>query len=574
MSDSQETILIELMAECADRVLAGGSTVACLERYPEHASALEPLLSAVLDVHRLRQVPARSAAVKAASRAKFLAGAQTLLEPAESTGGPVAQRGKWWRGLPAWLGGTPGARGLPQMMPSGLAAALVIIVLAGLLLTGMVSASASALPGNLLYPVKTATERVQVLLTFDLEDRERLLDELAQRRIDEAKAVVDQERRVASMALQGTIEAIAGNTWLVSGLTVTITPDSVIVGTPVLGGRVQGSVRAPGTGALIVRYAEVEPPEQIQPAAPPATPTPTPASTPTRPLATPTAMATITDPISPGGPGASGPHARPIPYYEPTDQPAQAATSTSIPTATVTLTATATRTPTLTTTPTVTATPTPPRDPVTGRIVGRVLRIVGGWWTIDEITVETNPETRFIGDPTVGSRVEAIVIIQPGGAAVALTITEIEPPGGPPEPLEFTDIVQAIDDGIWTIGGRQVIVSSETVLVNDPGVGDLVTVVAERYSDGQVRALRITAISEVMVYFDGIIEAMDGDTWRIGGYLVVVTADTQIIGEPTIGALAQVAALQLPDRSLIARIIAVIAPAPTATATPTPSATP
>ena len=52
-------------------------------------------------------------------------------------------------------------------MPVGLLAAMLVVILAGVLVTGGVTASAKSLPGDLLYPIKTSSERVQLFIARD-----------------------------------------------------------------------------------------------------------------------------------------------------------------------------------------------------------------------------------------------------------------------------------------------------------------------------------------------------------------------------------------------------------------------
>lgn len=69
--------------------------------------------------------------------------------------------------------------------------ALTLFALFGLVLgSGLsVSASQSALPGDALYPLKLATEKMQVAVTFKKEEQTKLHVELAGKRIDEVKKI-------------------------------------------------------------------------------------------------------------------------------------------------------------------------------------------------------------------------------------------------------------------------------------------------------------------------------------------------------------------------------------------------
>ena len=73
MTTSSDDILAGLLAECSDSILAGATIKACLDRHPQHATALEPLLTTLVDVHELRAVPVRSSAAAARTREQFMA---------------------------------------------------------------------------------------------------------------------------------------------------------------------------------------------------------------------------------------------------------------------------------------------------------------------------------------------------------------------------------------------------------------------------------------------------------------------------------------------------------------------
>ncbi|OQA42542.1 MAG: hypothetical protein BWY52_02180 [Chloroflexi bacterium ADurb.Bin325] len=353
-----------------------------------------------------------------------------------------------------------------------------------------------------------------------------------------------------------------------SGLEVLIDRDTRIIGVPVVGATVNGTMRAPGNYTLIAVYVEIEPPTAAAP-----TPTATPTRAPTRAPATATSSLSPTDTSTAPVPGRGG---APAIYDEPQEP------SKSSPTATATSTPTRTPTVTRTLAPTATATeqPKPPREQVTGRIIGWVERIEGGWWTIEGKTIECDGNTQFSGDPGVGALVEAVVEITPEGRYIGLSIRRIGQPNPTPSPVELTDVVDAISGEWWTIGGVTVKVTGETVLEDNPGLGDMVSVKAERRAGGEIVALRIRALRAIEVFFQGVIESMAGDTWVISGTPVLIDGATEIRGAPEVGATVQVKALQQPDGSLVARIVAVIeappasitpAAAPTETAAPEPA---
>ena len=113
MTTSSDDMLAGLLAECSDSILAGATVKACLDRYPQYATALEPLLTTLVDVHELRAVPVRPPAAAARTREQFMAASMRLAR--ERRTAPVT----WWAragGLVGRAGGEPrAARGRPKV---------------------------------------------------------------------------------------------------------------------------------------------------------------------------------------------------------------------------------------------------------------------------------------------------------------------------------------------------------------------------------------------------------------------------------------------------------------------------
>jgi hypothetical protein len=59
---------------------------------------------------------------------------------------------------------------------------------------GVVNASASSLPGDTLYGVKLARERISLTLSLSAEGDHKLLTEFAEERLEEAEALIEQNR--------------------------------------------------------------------------------------------------------------------------------------------------------------------------------------------------------------------------------------------------------------------------------------------------------------------------------------------------------------------------------------------
>jgi len=159
--------LEQALEECLELLRQGVSLEECLTRYPEDAEELEPLLrTAQVARHRLTfGVPARA---RARIRARVIAEWDQEHAPRE----------QHWR--------------LPAFVPRW-AVVTACVVLALLLAgAGTVTAAGGTVPGDLLYPVKMATEEVRLALTFSDLAKAELHVDLAEQRVDEIRKLVER----------------------------------------------------------------------------------------------------------------------------------------------------------------------------------------------------------------------------------------------------------------------------------------------------------------------------------------------------------------------------------------------
>jgi hypothetical protein len=111
------------------------------------------------------------------------------------------------------------------MTPIARVAIVLVLVVALLLTTGGAAlasaayASTYALPGDVLYPVKTSVERVQLMLTLDQASRAFLENRFNQNRLDEVRAVLDDGRDV-EVEFSGQLTEIGENYLVVGGFTI------------------------------------------------------------------------------------------------------------------------------------------------------------------------------------------------------------------------------------------------------------------------------------------------------------------------------------------------------------------
>ncbi len=251
----------ELTLDEALQLLASGvSREECLRRFPHYADELAPLLAA-----------AESA------RAGLLAN-----QPLPT---PNLARGKR-RFLEAARASTQRPLGLLNArLVSALLALLLVIVLGA----GVASASAQALPGDALYPVKRAIESAQLAVTFDGDTYDELQREHAERRRAEAREVLALQR-AARLEFEGVVESVQSTTLIISGLALLTTEPQIFQVADVV------HVLARAERGLLVAEAIT----MLARPTPFPAPTLTPILTPTRPVhtATPTRIVTTAMPTT------------------------------------------------------------------------------------------------------------------------------------------------------------------------------------------------------------------------------------------------------------------------------------
>ncbi len=147
-----------ILDECLERLLVNGETIEqCLQRYPEPAADLEPLLLTALATRQ---------AIAIQPRAEFKASARYQLRSALQEAAS-RRRHLSFSWLPRW-------------------ATAVAIVLGTLMMGGGTVAAASySMPDDLLYPVKLATEQAQLTLTPSDIGKAELCAKFAARRVAE-----------------------------------------------------------------------------------------------------------------------------------------------------------------------------------------------------------------------------------------------------------------------------------------------------------------------------------------------------------------------------------------------------
>ena len=187
------TNLFDALEFCLQEMERGADLDSVLARFPELADELRPIL-------------------KTAAHAREMASAEPSPEVVRRSRARVMQHAAEIREAKA----APRKRAIPALqrfvISFGLAA---IFLLSG---NGLLSASASALPGEQLYPVKRGWESVRLFFIFDTEARELLENEFENERLHEANELLSEGRHEV-IDFAGVFMQVNGNSY-VSGLQV------------------------------------------------------------------------------------------------------------------------------------------------------------------------------------------------------------------------------------------------------------------------------------------------------------------------------------------------------------------
>jgi hypothetical protein len=218
-----------ILDECLERIIKGGTVERCLKSYPEQALELEPLL-------RTAQA-AREASV-IMPRAEFKARARYEFRSALHD--EVSQQPR-----------------TVSIFKRGWVVALMVI---GILMVsggGVALAAGNSMPDSPLYPMKLATERVQLALTPAAVDKAQLCAALADRRVVEIIYLADkgdaQQVEAATQRLDEGLTTLAAlvSTEGVETVPVEETP-RVLTEEPAMAPAVLSPTPTPGTETVPV----------------------------------------------------------------------------------------------------------------------------------------------------------------------------------------------------------------------------------------------------------------------------------------------------------------------------------
>jgi Domain of unknown function (DUF5667) len=170
----------EILANCIEEVRSGKSTVEdCIKRYPALGKELRAMLEIAASIKPDEVSPS----------AEFKARARLHLFDAEKQ--------------PAAIKTTNQFRNWFALTPVKVAASVLLVVLIFAAVgSGTVYAAQSSTPGNILYPVKTGVENIQLNFTTSPVAKARLYLQLAQKRINEMTLQAKLNRNINPQSVE------------------------------------------------------------------------------------------------------------------------------------------------------------------------------------------------------------------------------------------------------------------------------------------------------------------------------------------------------------------------------------
>jgi hypothetical protein len=131
---------------------------------------------------------------------------------------------------------------------------LVLILMGGFL---TVNASASSLPGDVLYDLKLGLEQARIFFTFDQDARQDLALEFENERVSEVELLLETGRE-EEVEFGGVIELKGESIWIIKGFSVQIAPVTEMKGDPEIGSEVDVAATTQEDGTLQASEISVE----------------------------------------------------------------------------------------------------------------------------------------------------------------------------------------------------------------------------------------------------------------------------------------------------------------------------
>lgn len=169
------------------------------------------------------------------------------------------------------------------------------------------------------------------------------------------------------------------------------------------------------------------------------------------------------------------------------------------------------------------------------RIQGTVEKITATAWTVSGLTIQLTPQTQIEPDIAQGDLVWVEGSVLPNGVFQAERIGKESQEGG--SPFEFTSPVQEIGADHWTIASLPIKVDAQTEIEKGIEKGSLVLVTGIIQKDGSwlASSIELAKEEEHPFEFTGVIESIS--PWKVAGIAVETRPWTQVdpglkVGDP------------------------------------------
>lgn len=192
----------DVLEECLQALENGQTVDAILARYPDKVRELRPLLNTAIQAKVLSEVPVPDHFQKR-DRNRLIRRAAEMRETRRAP------------------------RRMIPLFPR-LAITLGVVVALVLSSSGLVSASASSIPGDQLYPVKRTWEGVRLLFVFTPQGREILASQYEQERLDETDELLNMGRSATPITFSGLVTHRQDGSWTVSGIPVSVSSSTIL----------------------------------------------------------------------------------------------------------------------------------------------------------------------------------------------------------------------------------------------------------------------------------------------------------------------------------------------------------
>ena len=211
---------IDLFEKCIELLEAGVPIDQCIKQYPQLTSEMKSMLENANNLLQFNDEQVETELMEQ-SRARIIHEANLLRSQPVSRNSGVSKVKDF---IHQFYSAIPSLTPLTRKL-------VFIIAITGFLIlfsSGLVIASAKSLPGDSLYPVKRAVEDISIHIVPSHVTRIEYEDNYSHQRIVEVQRLLELDR-IQAVAFEGILEAMDGNSWMVSGIQVNLSGKSQII---------------------------------------------------------------------------------------------------------------------------------------------------------------------------------------------------------------------------------------------------------------------------------------------------------------------------------------------------------